>query len=87
MEFILTESQIKKVNDWYDSIRKDIAESQRKDLAELHDHLTMDGEYPYYGAIGGGLTYSFTPNGIGTTVKVKESITGKELDLTDYESW
>ena len=39
----------------------------------------------YYGAIGGQLTYSFTPNSLGCVVKVIHDITKEELDLTDYE--
>lgn len=41
--------------------------------------------YPYEGAIGGGLTYSFTPNSIAMVIKVKYK--DFELDLSDYESW
>ena len=41
----------------------------------------------YCGAIGGRITYSFTPTSIGTIVKIKDSVTGKELDLTDYYTW
>jgi hypothetical protein len=42
-------------------------------------------EIPYMGAIGGGLTYSFTPTSLGTVVKV--SFGDKVLDLTDYDMW
>jgi hypothetical protein len=42
-------------------------------------------EYPYEGAIGGGLTYSFTPTGLGIVIKVESY--GQVLDLTDYGSW
>lgn len=41
---------------------------------------------PYYGAIGGELTISFTPNSIGEVVKARHS-SGAEIDLTDYDSW
>jgi len=41
----------------------------------------------YYGTIGGGYTFTFTPTGLGTVVKVKNCVTGEELDLTDYDSW
>jgi hypothetical protein len=41
----------------------------------------------YYGAIGGVLTYLFTPTGIGCAVTVRHEVTKKELDLTDYDSW
>jgi hypothetical protein len=42
-------------------------------------------EYPYEGAVGGGLTYTFTPTGIGTIIKVKSY--DFELDLTDYNNF
>lgn len=38
------------------------------------------------GAIGGRLTFTFTPTGLGEIVKVKCAC-GEELDLTDYEGW
>ena len=37
-------------------------------------------------AIGGRLTYSFTPTGIGCIVAVRCSC-GRELDLTDWKNW
>lgn len=40
---------------------------------------------PYGGAIGGHLTYSFTPTSIGIVTKVK--CLDKELDVSDYENW
>ena len=39
----------------------------------------------YYGAIGGELTYSFTPNNLGCVVIVEHGVTKEELDLTDYD--
>ena len=40
----------------------------------------------YSGAIGGRLTYSFTPTGLGLVTKVKCAC-GEFIDLTGYESW
>ena len=40
----------------------------------------------YAGAIGGRLTYSFTPTSLGCIVKVKCAC-GSEIDLTEYEEW
>ena len=37
-------------------------------------------------AIGGGMTYSFTPTSIGTVVKVTY-YNGQEINVTDYDSW
>jgi len=41
----------------------------------------------YTGAIGGAFTYCFTPTGLGVIVKVRDSVSGQELDVTDYDSW
>jgi hypothetical protein len=38
------------------------------------------------GAIGGRLTFSFTPTGIGVVTKV-DCTCGEVLDLSDYENW
>lgn len=42
--------------------------------------------FPYEGAIGGGITYSFAPTSIGLVTKVQYGVS-YELDLTDYDSW
>lgn len=41
----------------------------------------------YSGAIGGRLTFEFTPTSIGTIVKVRDYHSGQELDITDYDTW
>ena len=38
------------------------------------------------GAIGGPLTYTFTPNNLGIVTKVICAC-GEEKDLTDYDEW
>lgn len=38
------------------------------------------------GAIGGKVTFSFTPTSLGVIEKVKCACTA-QLDVTDYESW
>ena len=40
----------------------------------------------YAGAIGGRLTYCFTPTGLGTIIEVK-CLCGETLDLTDVDAW
>lgn len=39
----------------------------------------------YHGAIGGALTFSFTPTSLGVIEKVKYR--DKVLDLTEYDLW
>jgi len=41
---------------------------------------------PYYGAIGGSLTYLFTPTSLGVILKVQHA-NGAELDVTEYNDW
>lgn len=38
------------------------------------------------GAIGGRLTYEFTPTGLGVIAKVVCAC-GHNMDITDYDSW
>lgn len=47
---------------------------------------THDCSLTETGAIGGPLTYTFTPNGIGVVTKVICAC-GEEKDLTDYDEW
>ena len=48
----------------------------------VHLHQGIDK-----GAIGGHISYTFTPTSIACAVKVKCSICGKEENITDYSSW
>lgn len=41
----------------------------------------------YGGAIGGRYTYTFTPTGVGTVVKVTDALTNTTKDLTEYGDW
>jgi len=41
----------------------------------------------YYGACGGGYTYSFTPTSLGVIIVVKNGVTGEEIDLSHTEEW
>lgn len=54
--------------------------------AEIATHTDMPKELRY-GAIGGGLTYSFTPTNLGMIIKVTEYYTKKSLNLTEYDGW
>ena len=79
--FGLTPEQNKKLKTWLEEIKPEILEKQKR------FSNTAPRDTPYYGACGGGLTYSFTPGGLGVTVIVIEYHTQKTIDLTDYESW
>lgn len=88
MQFQITDEQVRKISAWQQEVSAKVIEQQRKSMSpEDFSMLTMDGKYPYYGASGGGLTFSFTPTSLGCVVKVTEALTGEELDITDYEDW
>ena len=91
--FCLTKDQQAKVEQWLHTvIYPPIVERQLQDpkTAALVVE-TEDGKvYPYTGAIGGGLTYSFYPTSIGTIIKVShKDVNGdlQVLDITDYDTW
>jgi hypothetical protein len=46
-----------------------------------------EGGFPYGGAVGGNLTYSFTPTSLGVVATVTDVLTGNTIDLTDYLDW
>ena len=92
MMFELSEKQLQKLEEWKRSQYKAGVAYQKLTIEKTDTFYecykaSWDDGYPYTGAIGGEFTYSFTPNSIGETVKVKNCITGDELNLTDYESW
>ncbi len=41
----------------------------------------------YCGAIGGRLTFSFTPTSIGVITIVTDNLTKETLNITNYEEW
>ena len=88
MNFELTPAELEKVDKWlHETVYPAILERQNKDPSKAMWHTEDESGrvYPYFGAIGGALTYSFTPNSIGMVFTVHAC--GHELDLTDYDSW
>lgn len=84
--FSLNENQLEAIAVWQNEQDRKVVEEQ-KSRDDLPGYLTDNNTQPYYGAIGGALTYSFTPTSIGTVEKVFHSGTKQELDVTDYDSW
>jgi len=86
--FTLEPEQLAKIHEWSHAQDQIVIATQREKMSpEEFDHLTMNGDYAYYGAIGGELTYCFTPNGLGCVVVVRHSGTNAELDVSEYDSW
>lgn len=70
-----------KIEAWLKEIEPEIMEIMKKDPS-LSRH-----KEPYYGAIGGGLTYLFTPTGLGVVFEAEEYFTKNRLNLTKYDEW
>jgi hypothetical protein len=87
-QFTITAEDDAKIHQWLvKEVYPPIVERQLQDPM-IGGFIGTDAEgnrYPYEGAIGGGITYSFTPTSLGVVVKVKYG--DKELDLTDYDMW
>jgi len=55
---------------------------------QIEKFLKWSKDLPRSRAVDGAqFTWHFTSGSIGTVVKVTCGITGKELDLSDYENW
>lgn len=88
--FSLTDEQTIKLCAWTrDQNTRAVAAQQANPPNVPRDLLESCWEdgYPYGGAIGGSLTFSFTPTSFGTTVTVTDAHTQETIDLTDYENW
>ena len=88
MQFSVDKEQMVKINKWKAELDKNTIAKQKETMSAADfSLLTQDGKYPYSGAIGGDLTYSFTNTSLGTVVTVKDGFTGEELNVTDYDMW
>lgn len=72
--FQLDADQMKQFVTWRDEQDKVVAQKQGRDEA-------------YYGAIGGGYTFCFTPTGLGVALTVVNNVTKEEINLTEYDKW
>lgn len=89
MKFELNVDQVVKYNLWRAEVAAKGVEKQKAEVKNPdYMHITCwEMGYPYTGAIGGEISFIFAPNGIGECVSAKDSVTGEEINLTDYESW
>lgn len=90
--FGLDQQQVEKLSAWLDLQNAALAARQEADPAVApFVTTTADGrKFPYLGAVGGALTYSFTPTGLGIVIEATYCKgTGDEatLNLTDYDTW
>jgi hypothetical protein len=75
------EARAAKVADDPDTFRIDLTQKEQAH-AFRQEHKALHGAP--YGASGGRYTYSFTPTGLGTVVKLVCNDCHAECDLTDY---
>lgn len=73
--FTLDHDQQKKIEEW----RKTHECKLRSSDHGMKDEI-------YVGAIGGAITYCFTPTGMGNCVEA-HCACGKKINVTDYEDW
>jgi hypothetical protein len=88
--FKLSKEQLRKLNEWLIEVEQRAAHFQAEEAIHKDDGTRIDFslvQLPYYGAIGGGLKFTFIPNGIGVSCVVTEAITGESIDLTEYDEW
>lgn len=78
--FTVNRSEQAAIDAWYQTLIPMINR-----LSKVEDPLEQDA--PYYGAVGGGLVYSFTPTSLGTILVVTESITKQSLNVTAALDW
>jgi hypothetical protein len=86
MKFELNAAQLAKLKAWEAEQDAEVLVRQRAEDHRNESFLATLAEagIPYYGAVGGQVTFEFTPTSIGDLVKVRHSGTGAKLDLT-YE--
>ena len=88
MQFSVNKEQLETIKKWKDELDKQTVARQKETMSAADfSLLTQDGKYPYSGAIGGDLTYSFTNTSLGTIITVTDKFTGEKLDVTDYDIW
>src|SRR3989442_1296622 len=89
--FSLTASEQAKLDAWlWSDVYPKIVAAQKQDPS-VSGYVVADDSgrvHPYLGAIGGGLTYQFTPTSLGTVIKVifahDHPTWEAALDLTTY---
>ena len=72
--FSLSESQQTLLTKWENEQNQEVKDSRK--------NAALQG-----GPIGGICTYSFTPTSLGVIITVKNALTEKEIDLTNYDEW
>lgn len=88
--FSLSEKQAAQLSVWTAKQNAQAVAAQKQNPPDVPRAIlesSWEDGYPYGGAIGGSLTFSFTPTSLGVAVKVTDAHTGEAIDLSDYEDW
>lgn len=86
MIFEVTDADEARITKWLqEEVYPELRKSRKHKKIQWHDY--DDAMYPYAGAIGGDITYIFTPNSLGYVTEVEEHFSKKRLNITDYSSW
>ena len=72
LSFVVEPSEKKKYDEWVMSHYKSVHGG---------------GRWPNTGAIGGGITFEFTPTSIGIVFAVRCGFCKESFNLTDYDNW
>lgn len=90
MKFEVDESQMDKLEAWITEQDLKAVEIQKQTPRHHKDTcytMMWENGVPYTGAIGGAISYTFTPTSIGVVATVTHAITKEELNVTDFDSW
>ncbi|MEH2426689.1 MAG: hypothetical protein V7K26_04170 [Nostoc sp.] len=55
-------------------------------MSKLRKQLETGKIEVYYGALEEGYVFTFYPTSIVNIVKIKHTLTGDEIDITDYDN-
>ena len=83
IKFELTTDEADRFLKWRNEVDARVKAKQEADPRLKNLTVLM----PYYGAIDGAYTFSFTPTTLGEVIKVRNELTKEEIDLTDYDLW
>lgn len=89
MRFQLDEEQVKKYEAWAEEVAAKGVEKQKAEIMNPGPEYVVSWEmgFPYTGAVGGEITFCFTPTSLGNVCVVTDQVTGEKINLTDYDSW
>lgn len=99
--FEIDEEQYQKYLQWRQKIeeqivRKELETGYRlidgeklspKEIQKMKESLMWGNAKVYYGVIEDGYIFSFQPNQLGVVVTVRNTLTGDELNLTNFDNW